>query len=346
MQLLPRSLLAATTASSILTTNQYRICQFRHYYPSLCPRRKISAPSVINMMTPQQQQYHAQHPMNAPTTATNVAAAASSTPTAVYNGVNLNYPGLQQLHHDPPVFAVHNFLTPQECQFLVEAASDSFSPAPVVGAGAGEVSPTRTSSTCYLAREDLPNLLRKVSCLTNKPMEHCELPQVGRYLPSQQYYQHYDAFNLDEEDGRRFAANGGQRVVTVLVYLNDVPRGGETSFPTLQLKVKPVQGMALVFFPATVDGHLDPRALHAALPAVDPKFVSQIWIRLQNYYGQPSKRLAQIMGAPLAPDEVKGVPRPVANNTVGGNGLTPHPSSQGGGMGNPGVQQAYPGYPY
>ncbi|KAL3894301.1 MAG: hypothetical protein SGARI_007789, partial [Bacillariaceae sp.] len=93
---------------------------------------------------------------------------------------------------------------------------------------------------------------------------------------------HYDAFNLDEEDGRRFASNGGQRTVTVLIYLNDVARGGETSFPTLRLQVKPVQGMALVFFPATMDGALDPRALHAALPAVDPKYVSQIWIRQGN----------------------------------------------------------------
>jgi prolyl 4-hydroxylase len=87
---------------------------------------------------------------------------------------------------------------------------------------------------------------------------------------------------LDEEDGRRFAANGGQRTVTVLIYLNHVQLGGETSFPTLQLQIKPVQGMALIFFPATIDGTLDPRALHAALPAVDTKFVSQIWIRQGN----------------------------------------------------------------
>lgn len=105
---------------------------------------------------------------------------------------------------------------------------------------------------------------------------------MGRYLPSEQYYHHYDAFNLDEEDGRRFASNGGQRTVTVLIYLNDVERGGQTSFPSLKLEVRPVQGMALIFFPATVEGVLDRRALHAALPAVDPKFVSQVWIRQSN----------------------------------------------------------------
>jgi prolyl 4-hydroxylase len=135
----------------------------------------------------------------ATTTATTTTTTDATTATAthhivptqgpVFNMVHPHYPGLQQLHLDPPVFAVPDFLTHDECDFLIAAASDAFAPAPVVGKGAGEVSPTRTSSTCYLAREDLPDLLRKVSMLTGKPMEHMELPQVGRYLPTQQYYQ-------------------------------------------------------------------------------------------------------------------------------------------------------------
>lgn len=78
----------------------------------------------------------------------------------IYNGINPNYPKAQMLHAHPPIFCVHEFLTPAECDFLIEAASDAFGPAPVVGKGQGEVSPSRTSSTCYLAREDLP----EVSC--------------------------------------------------------------------------------------------------------------------------------------------------------------------------------------
>ncbi|KAL3803210.1 hypothetical protein HJC23_003485 [Cyclotella cryptica] len=217
----------------------------------------------------------------------------------IYNGINPNYPKAQMLHSHPPVFCVHDFLTPAECDFLIEAASDAFGPAPVVGKGQGEVSPSRTSSTCYLAREDLPEYLRKVSLLTGKPAEHCELPQVGRYLPSQQYLQHFDAFDLSNEDGRRFAANGGQRTVTVLTYLNDVAIGGATAFPNLNLQVQPRRGMALVFFPSTLDGLLDKMALHAALPAVDIKYVSQVWIRQTNYDGRPSKRLTRPMVAGL-----------------------------------------------
>jgi hypothetical protein len=110
-------------------------------------------------------------------------------PAQGFSGINPHYPGLQQINHDPPIYAVSNFLTPQECDFLIEAANDSWTIAPVVGKGAGEISQTRTSSTCYLDRDDLPDLMRKVSALTGKNIEHCELPQVGRYLPTQQYYQ-------------------------------------------------------------------------------------------------------------------------------------------------------------
>lgn len=217
----------------------------------------------------------------------------------VFNGVNPNYPGLRVLNASPPVFVVDNFLTPGECDFLIHSAIDAFSPAPVVGKGAGEISPSRTSTTYYLAREDLPDLLRKVTMLTSKPAEHCELPQVGRYLPSQQYKHHFDAFDLSNEDGQRCAANGGQRTVTVLIYLNDVSRGGQTAFPTLNLEVQPRKGMAVVFFPATVDGLLDKMALHAALPAVDPKFVSQVWIRQGEYKGHATKVLPRTMGTPF-----------------------------------------------
>ena len=221
----------------------------------------------------------------------------------IYNGVNPAYPGLRILNVQPPIFCVDNFLTDFECDFLIEHAQDSFGPAPVVGKGAGEVSPSRTSSTCYLAREDLPDVLRKVSVLTGKPFEHCELPQVGRYFPSQQYLQHFDAFDLSTEDGRRFALNGGQRTVTVLMYLNTVARGGATRFPALNIDVQPVRGLALVFFPATVDGFLDKMALHAAMPAIDTKYVSQIWIRQSVYTGLPSKRLPQTLGVPFGQEQ-------------------------------------------
>jgi hypothetical protein len=43
----------------------------------------------------------------------------------------------------------------------------------------------------------------------------------------------------------------------VLIYLNTVAVGGKTFFPRLNISVTPTKGMALVFFPASLDGRLD-----------------------------------------------------------------------------------------
>lgn len=71
--------------------------------------------------------------------------------------------------------------------------------------------------------------------------------QVGRYYTTQKYANHWDAFDFGTEDGWRFAQNGGQRVCTVLVYLNDVVFGGCTSFPRLGLRVQPKKGIMDAF---------------------------------------------------------------------------------------------------
>jgi len=210
-----------------------------------------------------------------------------------YLSINLQYPQLFLICQSPPIFGVENFLTGEECDKLIFASDGAMLPSPVVGAGSGEISPQRTSTTCYFSREDTPSLVRKVCCLTNKPLEHLELPQVGRYYGGQQYLPHFDAFDLSTADGQRFALNGGQRVCTVLVYLNDVRIGGETVFPKINLTIQPRRGNAIVFFPATLYGELDPLALHCAQPAIEgyTKWVSQIWVRQGRHEGIPSRRI-------------------------------------------------------
>ena len=116
-----------------------------------------------------------------------------------------------------------------------------------------------------------------------------ELPQVARYTDSQRYVEHYDGVDPHTDAGRAFCANGGQRVATVLVYLNEVADGGCTAFRRVNFEVKPEKGKALIFFPGFTNGELDTDALHAGMPAVDCKWVSQVWIR-QSFRedGQPS----------------------------------------------------------
>ena len=57
----------------------------------------------------------------------------------------------------------------------------------------------------------------------------------------------------------------------------------------VNFEVKPKKGRALIFFPGFMNGELDTDALHAGMPAIDTKWVSQVWIR-QSFRedGQPS----------------------------------------------------------
>lgn len=54
----------------------------------------------------------------------------------------------------------------------------------------------------------------------------------------------------------------GQRIATFLMYLNDVPEGGSTIFPELNLKVAPKKRDALVFYNCKPNGEVDPLSMH------------------------------------------------------------------------------------
>ena len=78
-----------------------------------------------------------------------------------------------------------------------------------------------------------------------------ELPQVARYTDSQRYVEHYDGVDPHTDAGRAFCQNGGQRIATVLMYLNDVAAGGSTFFRRINFEVRPKKGAAVIFFPAS-----------------------------------------------------------------------------------------------
>jgi hypothetical protein len=87
------------------------------------------------------------------------------------------------------------------------------------------------------------------------------------------FLEHEDAFPSSLADENRF-----QRHATVLLYLNTVETGGETTFSYLGVSVKPRAGSVLLFFPAFADGQADHRTLHIAQQAIDEKWVVQQWV--------------------------------------------------------------------
>lgn len=96
--------------------------------------------------------------------------------------------------------------------------------------------------------------------------------QVANYSSGQFFKSHEDGFPQELA-----GTNGFQRQATVLLYLNDVKCGGRTKFDWLDVSVEPLQGRALIFFPAFRNGLADERTLHTAEDAEDEKWVCQQW---------------------------------------------------------------------
>eukprot|EP00980_Cylindrotheca_fusiformis_P005669 scaffold1184_cov132-Cylindrotheca_fusiformis.AAC.90 len=156
----------------------------------------------------------------------------------------------------------------------------------------------RTSSSTTLddmsqASSGAVEFVKKTAALFGAPSDRLrqeaalfEAPTVIRYEPDQVLAPHFDANrSADTEDANR----GGQTLATLLVYLNDVEKGGLTRFGRLpalpgseengetKLTIRPKMGDALLFFPADATGQFDERTEHEGCPAVDEKWIARIW---------------------------------------------------------------------
>ena len=128
----------------------------------------------------------------------------------------VTHPAMVRVCADPPVFEVPGFLSPDECERVRAAGEPGLARSIVVDGAAGKApAPSRTSESCYLDAQaaGLTWLQARVSALcAGKPVATMEPVQVARYLPSQFYLAHYDAFDITTGPGRECVATGGQRV--------------------------------------------------------------------------------------------------------------------------------------
>lgn len=140
---------------------------------------------------------------------------------------------------------------------------------------------TRTSKSIALNQESdidfIRTLVDNASDVTNHNWSQWEAPVITKYDPGALFASHNDA---SPTKGSEWAELGGQRVVTVITYLNTCDKGGGTKFDKLNFVVQPKQGCALVFYPAdsqTLD--VDERTVHQSLPAVEDKYIVQLFGR-------------------------------------------------------------------
>jgi prolyl 4-hydroxylase len=182
---------------------------------------------------------------------------------------------------DPPA-VIDSVLTREDCKYIIEKANSLFTPSTVVGSSAND--PSRTSETAWIPKTD--PIARKVfakACeMTGKSMDCCEDLQVVRYKPGTFYKAHHDSCCDGSQACKDFESQGGQRIGTLLVYLNDEFTDGETHFPDNgDVKLKADPGSAIFFRPLASDcNQCHPKALHAGLPiSSGTKYVCNAWVR-------------------------------------------------------------------
>jgi prolyl 4-hydroxylase len=191
----------------------------------------------------------------------------------------------------PRIVLFGNLLSADECEQVIDASRRRLQRSTVVNAatGAYDVHADRTSAGAYFERGENPLVARiesRIGELTGCPVENGEPLQVLHYLPGDEYKPHHDYFDAAQPGNDRVLAMGGQRIATLVIYLNDVAAGGATFFPTLGLDVLPRRGSAVYFAYTSASGQTDPRALHGGSAVLaGEKWIATKWLRQRRYGG-------------------------------------------------------------
>ena len=185
------------------------------------------------------------------------------------------------------IYTAENFLSEEECNKIIKKIEKRVRPSTVSNPKDEQVvSEYRTSSSA-----DFPHYLDpfylKIDNKINKYMEINpflgETLQAQQYEPGQYYKKHHDYFTPGFKEYKTYTEWMGQRTWTFMCYLNDVEEGGETFFKHLKLKIKPQEGMAVIWNNLYKNGIPNYKTLHEACPPISGnKYVITKWFRSWN----------------------------------------------------------------
>jgi prolyl 4-hydroxylase len=192
----------------------------------------------------------------------------------------------QVLSWMPRAFVVPDFVDPVERAHLIVSANPHLRPSKVLQRGSGAVvsDQGRTSGEMSFMnplRDVVVNHVEeRLSRLAMLPLAHGEPLVMLHYGPGDEYQTHVDYFDPSIPGREKGLQTGGQRVITILTYLNQPEAGGETVFPEVDLTVPPRAGMALLFFNTLPNGGIDRLSRHAGAPVRGgEKWLATRWFR-------------------------------------------------------------------
>ncbi|WP_293936124.1 2OG-Fe(II) oxygenase [Iodobacter sp.] len=190
----------------------------------------------------------------------------------------------------PVVAVLDDILSLEECDELVRLSKSKLKRSTIVDpqTGAEEVIDDRSSfGTFFNANESelITRLDRRIAEAMHWPLENGEGLQILNYKMGGEYKPHFDYFPVGDPGSQVHLKNGGQRVSTMVIYLNDVEEGGETIFPELGMAISPKKGSAVYFEYCNSHSQTDPLTLHGGNPVLKgEKWIATKWMR-QGRFG-------------------------------------------------------------
>jgi len=198
----------------------------------------------------------------------------------------LNMSGGGALSSAPRIAMARHFISPGACDWLIALARPHLARAQTFDVESGQTvdDGARTNSVAEFLPERIDTVVAfvraRIAAFTGMPPSALETSQVLHYAVGEVFAPHYDFLNAKHAGHARQVAEYGQRVLTVLVYLNEKYEDGETQFPKLGRGFKGRKGDALIFWNVTPDGAPDPLTLHmGSAPASGEKWLFSQWIR-------------------------------------------------------------------
>jgi prolyl 4-hydroxylase len=189
-------------------------------------------------------------------------------------------------NNDPytPPSVIPNLLSKEECNQIINYSTNKLEESTVVS---GKDLSIRNSQQTWIKKDDpiIKPIIDRIIQRFGQNFDNAEDLQVVRYQSNQYYNEHHDSCCDDNDKCMEFIKRGGQRVLTVLIYLSDNFTGGQTYFKNLDLKLKPNVGDAIVFYPLAQNSNkCHPLALHGGLSVESgEKWIANLWFRESKF---------------------------------------------------------------
>lgn len=186
-------------------------------------------------------------------------------------------------YHHPKI--LKKFISPEICDQLIALAKKKGFVKSMVANNSNDVR-SRKSHQSWLPKDDnlVHPIYKRVEKMTRVPIKNYEDMQIVEYTSTDYFKEHYDqCFLRDDYCKGELERFSHPRFITVLIYLNDKHEyeGGETLFPTLNLRFKENKGDAILFYNLDASKrYVHPKAYHSGTEIKNGlKYIGNIWVR-------------------------------------------------------------------